>query len=155
MLTPTFSQLKRFYRDMEIPMADDNDTNENVDTAASETALVPKKKRATRRPRAAAEAAPSAASVKSPKVPRKKRGENVEATPAVVEAAAAPNGVVKGARKARAAAQVEPSVNVSVIANDEMADLLQLEKENKTLRKALAEKLRAENADLRKRLGHT
>jgi hypothetical protein len=33
-----------------------------------------------------------------------------------------------------------------------MADLLQLEEENQRLRKLLAEKLRAENADLRKRL---
>ncbi|AHK47191.1 putative SyrB-like regulator (plasmid) [Ensifer adhaerens OV14] len=36
---------------------------------------------------------------------------------------------------------------------DEMADLIQLEEENKRLRKTLADKLRAENADLRKRLG--
>jgi hypothetical protein len=34
-----------------------------------------------------------------------------------------------------------------------MVDLIQLEEENKRLRAALAEKLRAENADLRKRLG--
>ncbi|MBB3979756.1 cell division protein ZapA (FtsZ GTPase activity inhibitor) [Rhizobium azooxidifex] len=36
-----------------------------------------------------------------------------------------------------------------------MADLLQLEEENRNLRKQLAEKLRAENADLRKRLGQS
>ncbi|MFN7092736.1 MAG: hypothetical protein ACK4P4_19545 [Allorhizobium sp.] len=35
---------------------------------------------------------------------------------------------------------------------DEMADLLQLEEENKTLRRQLAETLRAENADLKRRL---
>ncbi|MFN7024914.1 MAG: transcriptional regulator [Pseudorhizobium sp.] len=35
---------------------------------------------------------------------------------------------------------------------DEMADLLQLEEENKTLRRQLAEKLRAENEDLKRRL---
>jgi hypothetical protein len=34
-----------------------------------------------------------------------------------------------------------------------MADLIQLEEENKSLRRNLADKLRAENADLRKRLG--
>jgi hypothetical protein len=33
-----------------------------------------------------------------------------------------------------------------------MTDLLQLEAENQKLRKLLAEKLRAENADLRKKL---
>jgi putative transposase len=36
---------------------------------------------------------------------------------------------------------------------DELADLVQLEEENQRLRKQLAEKLRAENAELRKRLG--
>ncbi|PDT41633.1 transcriptional regulator, partial [Sinorhizobium fredii] len=34
-----------------------------------------------------------------------------------------------------------------------LADLVQLEEENQRLRKRLAEKLRAENAELRKRLG--
>ncbi|QFI69477.1 hypothetical protein EKH55_4603 [Sinorhizobium alkalisoli] len=38
-------------------------------------------------------------------------------------------------------------------AGDDLADLVQLEEENQRLRKLLAEKLRAENADLRKRLG--
>lgn len=38
------------------------------------------------------------------------------------------------------------------VAIDEIADLLQLEQENQRLRRLLAEKLRAENADLRKRL---
>jgi len=38
-------------------------------------------------------------------------------------------------------------------AGDELADLVQLEEENQRLRKQLAEKLRAENAELRKRLG--
>lgn len=36
---------------------------------------------------------------------------------------------------------------------DELADLVELEAENDRLRKLLAKKLRAENADLRKRLG--
>jgi hypothetical protein len=44
---------------------------------------------------------------------------------------------------------------VNATAADEMTDLLQLEEENQKLRKLLAEKLRAENADLRKRLGHS
>jgi len=35
---------------------------------------------------------------------------------------------------------------------DDLAGLLQLEEENQRLRKLLAEKLRAENAELRKRL---
>ena len=36
---------------------------------------------------------------------------------------------------------------------NEMAELLQLEEENAQLRRTLAEKLRAENADLRRKLG--
>ncbi|MBP1885010.1 transposase [Sinorhizobium mexicanum] len=40
-----------------------------------------------------------------------------------------------------------------VPAGDELADLVQLEEENQRLRKLLAEKLRSENAELRKRLG--
>jgi putative transposase len=40
-----------------------------------------------------------------------------------------------------------------VAAGDELTDLVQLEEENQRLRKILAEKLRAENAELRKRLG--
>ncbi|MBZ7927590.1 transposase (plasmid) [Ensifer adhaerens] len=38
-------------------------------------------------------------------------------------------------------------------AGDEFAELVQLEAENERLRKLLSEKLRAENSDLRKRLG--
>ncbi|UWU24267.1 hypothetical protein QA648_31520 (plasmid) [Rhizobium sp. CB3171] len=41
----------------------------------------------------------------------------------------------------------------SAPAIDELEDLIQLEEENKRLRKILAEKLRQENAELRKRLG--
>ncbi|OAP40253.1 transposase [Sinorhizobium americanum] len=44
-------------------------------------------------------------------------------------------------------------VTKPVTAGDELADLVQLEEENQRLRKQLAEKLRAENAELRKRLG--
>jgi cell shape-determining protein MreC len=46
--------------------------------------------------------------------------------------------------------QVAATPSTAVV--DEFADLLQLEEENQRLRKQLAEKLRAENADLRKRL---
>ncbi|MEY9199406.1 putative transposase [Sinorhizobium fredii] len=54
------------------------------------------------------------------------------------------------------AAQSEPKGTKStkpLPAGDELADLVKLEEENQRLRKLLAEKLRAENADLRKRLG--
>lgn len=47
------------------------------------------------------------------------------------------------------------TANFAVASGDEFADLLQLEEENRSLRKQLAEKLRTENADLRRRLGHS
>ncbi|WP_416068550.1 transposase (plasmid) [Rhizobium sp. YTUHZ045] len=52
------------------------------------------------------------------------------------------------AAKPQPDARVEPSAGV-----DTLADLVALEEENKRLRQQLAEKLRAENAELRKRLG--
>ena len=55
------------------------------------------------------------------------------------------------ARRVGAAACAPVATSVDVI--DDIADLIKLEEENKQLRKELSEKLRAENADLRKRLG--
>lgn len=46
-----------------------------------------------------------------------------------------------------------PSPKEAAAADDEFAEFIQLEEENRRLRKLLAEKLRAENADLRRRLG--
>ncbi|MDK1390200.1 transposase [Sinorhizobium sp. 8-89] len=53
----------------------------------------------------------------------------------------------------RAAKPVAQKADMPVSPGDEFAELVQLEKENQRLRKLLAEKLRTENADLRKRLG--
>ena len=66
---------------------------------------------------------------------------------------AAATGILKGAVKRgrpRTAKSIKPQATTAM---DEMADLIQLEEENKRLRKNLANKLREENADLRKRLG--
>ncbi|NTF46089.1 hypothetical protein A6U86_32270 [Rhizobium sp. AC27/96] len=142
-------------------MADENNTGATSVVLAPVAAepLAVKKQRAPRRSKAEVEAArsASAAAVKSPKV-RAPRATKVEAAPVAVEEPAA-----KVAKKTRAKAAIKTKVAspakapakapVTVMAADEMADLLQLEEENKQLRKALAEKLRAENADLRKRLG--
>lgn len=46
-----------------------------------------------------------------------------------------------------------PSISPAASIDDEFAEFIQLEEENRRLRKLLSEKLRAENADLRKRLG--
>lgn len=48
---------------------------------------------------------------------------------------------------------VAPSPESPIQGDDELAEFIQLEEENRRLRKLLAEKLRAENADLRRRLG--
>lgn len=57
----------------------------------------------------------------------------------------------KGA--ARSAVQKGTKVPKPLPAGDELAALVELEEENQRLRKLLAEKLHAENAELRKRLG--
>ncbi|NRP21552.1 hypothetical protein LPJGGPFB_04811 [Ensifer adhaerens] len=90
--------------------------------------------------------------------PKLKRGRKPKENPTDQKAAAqsmAPAKTrAKGASKAaetRSSAKSSTEAPVSI--PDEIADLLQLEEENARLRKALGEKLRAENADLRKRLG--
>ncbi|UWU25991.1 transposase (plasmid) [Rhizobium sp. CB3060] len=55
--------------------------------------------------------------------------------------------------KKTAAQLVTDTRTVSVSVDDELDEFIQLEEENRRLRKLLSEKLRAENADLRKRLG--
>ncbi|MQY01272.1 transposase [Sinorhizobium medicae] len=57
----------------------------------------------------------------------------------------------KGAAKPAAQKDIERTKALS--AGDELAELVQLEEENQRLRKQLAEKLRTENAELRRRLG--
>ncbi|MGH0241229.1 transposase [Sinorhizobium meliloti] len=57
----------------------------------------------------------------------------------------------KGAAKSAAREDIERTRPLS--AGDEFAELVQLEEENQRLRKQLAEKLRTENTELRKRLG--
>ncbi|MBO9102008.1 MULTISPECIES: SyrB-like regulator [Rhizobium] len=135
-------------------MADETETGAQIDVVAPETpteAPASKKQRAPRRSKAEIEAA---AAAKTPKV-RQKRIGKAEAAPVsgtTTVAAATKKTVAKGPANAKPVSQpATPPAPLN--AADEMADLLQLEEENKKLRQALAEKLRAENADLRKRLG--
>jgi hypothetical protein len=110
----------------------------------------------------------------APKKQRKPRPKKVVAEPAssdvAAEPAAAPGATVVKQRRGRKPNSVEDAdsprrtplkrgpktVQISAVTPlaiiDEMADLLQLEAENQELRKLLADKLRAENAGLRKRL---
>ena len=144
-------------------MADENNTGsiaESVGTDASAKTPAPKKQRAPRRQKAVAEATAAPSLAKTAKVPRdrRKRGEQAgEAKPALAETQVAGKStakdVIKGVRRKRTARPTEQAVATPVPLIDEMADLIQLEEENKRLRKTLADKLRAENADLRKRLG--
>lgn len=53
----------------------------------------------------------------------------------------------------RAAKPAAEAAKTPAIVDDELAEFVRLDQENKRLRKLLAEKLRAENAELRKRLG--
>ncbi|MEH7876376.1 transcriptional regulator [Rhizobium laguerreae] len=130
-------------------MADENDTMTNANTPAAAAPDVAKK---MRKPRAK-KVVPATASVA------------VSAEPAVASGAAAekqkrrrkakPDEGTTSAKRApvkRAPKAVSIAAAPSVAAVDEIADLLQLEEENQRLRKLLAEKLRTENADLRKRL---
>ena len=56
-------------------------------------------------------------------------------------------------KKAVAEKPSDEAPTVSLADDDEFAEFRELEAENRRLRKLLAEKLRSENADLRKRLG--
>ena len=130
-------------------MADENNTMTDADTPAATALDVPKKERKPRAKKAAPETAsvavsaqPAAASNAAAAKPR--RGRKAKSDEGVTSAKRAP---VKRAPKV-----VQAAAAPSVPAVDEFADLLQLEEENQKLRKLLAEKLRTENADLRKRL---
>ncbi len=138
-------------------MADETSMTEQAPTE-SETTL-PKvlepKKRGPRAKKAAPETVTSDALVDVPAVKKTRAKRGSKNTAAEVKPVAR-----RGGRKAKAAVEstVEPAtraVSPITAAGEEMEDLLQLEQENQRLRKLLAEKLRAENADLRKRLSLT
>lgn len=138
----------------EILMADENDTTTISDAPASVVAAIdaPKKQRKPRAKKAALEMAPvevAAEPVGALDTPAGKRGKQTRGRkPKLHEvAASAKKAPVKRGPKAVKAAIPAPAAAI-----DEMADLLKLEEENQRLRKLLAEKLRSENADLRRRL---
>lgn len=131
-------------------MADETTTVETSDAAAA-TAPAPKKQRAPRRSKAAVEVAVTAQPAKTEKAVKKRAPKATEPTASVSEKPA--KGPTRKGRAAIAKPVKAAAARTPVSAADEMADLLQLEEENKRLRQALAEKLRAENTSLRKRLG--
>jgi hypothetical protein len=144
-------------------MADENNTGPVTGIAEADAmAKVPaaKKQRAPRRQKAVAETTVAVLPAKIVKVAegRRKRGEQAaEMKPTPVETQvtgkATSKNAIKDTAAKRAPKRTEQTAKAPVPALDEIADLIQLEEENKRLRKTLADKLRAENADLRKRLG--
>lgn len=127
-------------------MADEKDTTPNNDAQDSVGVAIdtPKKQRKSRTKKVALELA-SVEVAADPAVG--KRGKQTRAPKSKEIASSTKSAPVKSALKTVQAATAAPAAAI-----DEMADLLQLEEENQTLRRLLAEKLRAENTDLRKRL---
>jgi hypothetical protein len=125
-------------------MADDTDTINDAEATGLEEAPVAAKKQRKPRAKKTSVVATTAESATAGTDGPKKRGRKprVSVDPTPVEPTAqnpAPN-------------PEQIADDAATSAGDEMADLLQLEAENQKLRKMLAEKLRAENADLRKKL---
>ncbi|WP_105429537.1 MULTISPECIES: transcriptional regulator [Neorhizobium] len=148
LLTPSIEQETNAAALQETIMADDMNTMTDAETPTV-AAPAPKKERKPRAKKAAAETASAAVSAQpaaasNAAAVKPKRGRKARSDEGAPSAKRAP---VKRAAKA-----VQAATAPSVAAVDEFADLLQLEDENQRLRKQLAEKLRAENADLRKRL---
>jgi putative transposase len=123
---------------------------EDTSIAPTETAeaVAPVKK--TRAPRQKKEAvakdvaADVVAAPAEPAKPAGGRAKEVKAAPAKTEVAP----------KATRAKRTPKAETAPAVVADALDDLITLEEENKRLRKQLAEKLRGENADLRKKLGH-
>lgn len=136
-------------------MADENTAGKIADGIAPATTTAPvveKKKRAPRRPKAATETvatstATHAAAETPAKAPRAKRGPKA----AVAKAAKTVETKQPAKKASRSVAVGKKTAPVGAL--DDIAELIKLEEENKSLRVQLATKLRDENADLRKRLG--
>ncbi|KQY44188.1 MULTISPECIES: hypothetical protein [Rhizobium/Agrobacterium group] len=157
LLTPPTGQHTTSSVTEETIMADEIDTMPTTDAPAVAETPIAKKQRQPR----AKKASLLTASVDDAVEPggtsgtpeKQKRGRKAKAIEATGTAKRAP---LKRAPKAVQLTPVAPTApalpTAAAEASDEMADLLQLEEENQKLRKLLAEKLRADNADLRRRL---
>jgi putative transposase len=138
-------------------MADEMNLPLAVETMPAEASSKAKEKktRAPRKPKTVAEAVADisvSAPVKKTRGPSKKA--LTTSVPVAAEAAAKAPAPIKKATAAKAQpAKRAPKVEAAPVDTDGFADLLKLEEENQKLRKELSGKLRAENADLRKKLG--
>ncbi len=134
-------------------MSDESNTEIVVTTPTAEAAP-PKKRRGSRPKKVVSEATaemPAADGAETVKVPGKRAGKPIGKAASVQ--GVAPTKEKKPAKGLGKTELPKQSAPASVPVLDDIADLRQLEEENARLRKALSEKLRAENADLRKRLG--
>ncbi|MBD9538952.1 SyrB-like regulator [Ensifer sp. ENS04] len=130
-------------------MADESNATVVETTTTAETPAG--KKRRTPQPKNVVQDAATEAPAANDAKPMKGRGKRAESptSPRPVAAAKA-----KSAARGVGKTGVSPKTTTAPApVLDDIADLLQLEKENVRLRKALSEKLRSENAELRKRLG--
>ncbi|MBX4863930.1 transcriptional regulator [Rhizobium bangladeshense] len=131
-------------------MAEENNTAPATTVAAPVETPAVKKTRAPRQKKAVA--APADVSSQAAAAPAESvkaamgRGRKAKAVVAKPDAAA------KATRAKRAPKAVVQPQSTPVAVLDEIEDLIKLEEENQRLRKLLAEKLRNENADLRRRL---
>lgn len=155
LLTPGTGQGNTPLPPQEGHMAEETSTVVSPDSISADVVPpAPERKRRGPRPKSAsldaARVDASAETTETKKATRKPRVKQTKAVPSSPEISAP-------AKKPRKMRTPKPTVEAMspALAGDEMADLLQLEEENRNLRKQLAEKLRAENADLRKRLGHS
>ena len=135
-------------------MADESNT-EIVETAPPAEVAPPKKRRGPRPKNVVADAtaeSPEAAAAQPVRGRRKRADKAADGKLSVEAPAVRKTRAKKVAGETRGAKQPTATTAPAPVLDD-IADLRQLEEENARLRKALAEKLRAENADLRKRLG--
>ncbi|RWX81048.1 transcriptional regulator [Neorhizobium lilium] len=150
LLTAALDQPTNALATQEIMMADENNTVTDTGAPASAVAEpdAPKKQRKPRAKKTASAAALGEATGVSGTEAAKPRKQTRGRKPKL----SVDEGVVVSAPAKRGRKAAQAAAEAPVSATDEIADLLQLEEENQRLRKLLAEKLRAENADLRKRL---
>ncbi|MBB3354628.1 hypothetical protein FHT70_004581 [Rhizobium sp. BK049] len=141
-------------------MAEENNTGAVAAVAETNAPVKAdvKKKRAPRRQKQAAEPASAATEAVTEPAPaageakpagrgRGRKPRSIEARPSDAK------GTLRGRGRNKIAKPSPQTAKASAPVIDELEDLLQLEEENKRLRKLLADKLRQENTDLRKRLG--
>ncbi|NRP75540.1 hypothetical protein ILFOPFJJ_06463 [Ensifer psoraleae] len=147
-------------------MADESDTGPTAapDAAAGTESQTGKKQRSARRQKATAEQIRGSKTTAA-KPKKYSEQERVEKLKLIETEVAEHNSTLKDAIKRagiseqtyyqwkRAAKPVGQKADTPVSTTDELADLVQLENENQRLRNLLAEKLRTENAELRRRLG--